>query len=700
MALAVCTSAGLASGQTTYNWAAPVDGTWLDAARWSSSQVPDAFTHRAVLGFAVPYVVTVPGGSAIELNALELQNPSATLHLSPSLSSPRTILTMDAIGILNNGRIVLESGTSTARSPEITSLDNSVIGGTGMIELVGDKSVIQTTFPSVIRHANGHTIRGCGTLTYVQNEGLIVADQAGKSLIYKGVNDGTIRVENGAKMIGSAIASDGTMGRYVVSGAGSSISASITRGILESAGGEFNGSGQALTDCMVETQATIRLSKLSGELRNDGNIDLHGMLTLSNLTWPGDNSVRFTGDGLLRMTNQNAVLRHSHDGLAINEASHTIAGTGLVWGKSTVHVFVNEGTISADVAGSQLRVRALDNRGVIEAVNGGVLVCEALNFATPTFNSGVIVAHEASALKDSVVFQRATGTIRADGGVLSGSYLNGGLIETLNGGVARDCEISDATFRGSADVTRLFSVSGTVTLEAAIDVPAGADFVSRATHKPTWVTGHATIRLLDRATSRFLAGDIFRCTLGSGVEIKGAGILWGDHNSPLVIECVVSPGLEDDLIGQFDVAGTFLGVSAETVMDVASATQADSLVASGSLAIGGTLRVRLPGEYIPEPCTEVVLISTAGAGSLSGQFHTLELPEMPLGRMNVRYDPNAVILIYNPADYDGSTFVDIDDFTAFISDFEAGADAADFNNSGFVDTDDFTDFVTAFEQGC
>ncbi|HLO39857.1 MAG TPA: VCBS repeat-containing protein [Phycisphaerales bacterium] len=53
-----------------------------------------------------------------------------------------------------------------------------------------------------------------------------------------------------------------------------------------------------------------------------------------------------------------------------------------------------------------------------------------------------------------------------------------------------------------------------------------------------------------------------------------------------------------------------------------------------------------------------------------------------------------------PSDFDGSGFVDTDDFTAFVVAFEAGGDAADFDSTGFVDTDDFDAFVRAFESGC
>lgn len=53
-----------------------------------------------------------------------------------------------------------------------------------------------------------------------------------------------------------------------------------------------------------------------------------------------------------------------------------------------------------------------------------------------------------------------------------------------------------------------------------------------------------------------------------------------------------------------------------------------------------------------------------------------------------------------PADVDGSGFVDIEDYTAFVLAFEAGSPTADFDVSGFVDTEDFDAFVEAFEGGC
>lgn len=52
------------------------------------------------------------------------------------------------------------------------------------------------------------------------------------------------------------------------------------------------------------------------------------------------------------------------------------------------------------------------------------------------------------------------------------------------------------------------------------------------------------------------------------------------------------------------------------------------------------------------------------------------------------------------ADFDGSGFVDLDDYTSFIAAFEAGDASADIDGSGFVDLDDFIAFAEAFAAGC
>jgi hypothetical protein len=61
---------------------------------------------------------------------------------------------------------------------------------------------------------------------------------------------------------------------------------------------------------------------------------------------------------------------------------------------------------------------------------------------------------------------------------------------------------------------------------------------------------------------------------------------------------------------------------------------------------------------------------------------------------------SATIIGICTADFDGSGFVDTDDFTAYVLAYEAGDASADMDCTGFVDTDDFDAFVRRFEAGC
>ncbi|MCC6428138.1 MAG: hypothetical protein IT435_15115 [Phycisphaerales bacterium] len=88
--------------------------------------------------------------------------------------------------------------------------------------------------------------------------------------------------------------------------------------------------------------------------------------------------------------------------------------------------------------------------------------------------------------------------------------------------------------------------------------------------------------------------------------------------------------------------------------------------------------------------------NTAGAGGA----HTLLAKAYEL--QNGTEGISGIVLVNVPcdADFDGSGFVDTDDFDAFVHAFEAGGDEADFDGSGFVDLDDFIAFMHAFESGC
>lgn len=96
------------------------------------------------------------------------------------------------------------------------------------------------------------------------------------------------------------------------------------------------------------------------------------------------------------------------------------------------------------------------------------------------------------------------------------------------------------------------------------------------------------------------------------------------------------------------------------------------------------------------------LITTTAAGiKLDGEIANAESSaSLPSGNGQAAGSASFNFHVKCPADFDGSGFVDFDDFIAFVAAFEAGSDNADFDGSGFVDFDDFNSFVQQFELGC
>lgn len=94
-------------------------------------------------------------------------------------------------------------------------------------------------------------------------------------------------------------------------------------------------------------------------------------------------------------------------------------------------------------------------------------------------------------------------------------------------------------------------------------------------------------------------------------------------------------------------------------------------------------------------------------GGTTGAVTVEAVSSGPFPRSTVLDIPaRSVLLLQNnppvpcAADFDGSGFLDFDDFIAFVSAYEAGDNTADFDGTGFVDFDDFNAYVAAFETGC
>ncbi|HLO41022.1 MAG TPA: GC-type dockerin domain-anchored protein, partial [Phycisphaerales bacterium] len=161
---------------------------------------------------------------------------------------------------------------------------------------------------------------------------------------------------------------------------------------------------------------------------------------------------------------------------------------------------------------------------------------------------------------------------------------------------------------------------------------------------------------------------------------------------------VISPGAST---GTLTIEGNLLQQeSAEMHIEVGGGNtgEYDTLKVLGSASLNGVLRLTNLNGFIADPGQQFTVVNSTGV--MSGTFSQIIQPTTG-PRWGVAYINNSVILTaFCGADFDGTGFVDTDDFTAFVTAFEAGTDDADFDGTGVVDTDDFTAFVIAFEAGC
>jgi hypothetical protein len=145
----------------------------------------------------------------------------------------------------------------------------------------------------------------------------------------------------------------------------------------------------------------------------------------------------------------------------------------------------------------------------------------------------------------------------------------------------------------------------------------------------------------------------------------------------------------------------------------AGATQQASGGAGGVLE--GTINLRTEFGTLPQSIRVAVLSFPTANGT--NVVNSLQVP--PAITSNTTVEANEYIEVplcqltntCCPADFDGSGFLDSDDFIMFVSAFGLGCTgpgqpdaacvkSADYDGTGFVDSDDFIAYVTAFEAGC
>jgi hypothetical protein len=681
-------------GQVDHAWGSPVSGLWTDPLNWIPGQVPNGADQRAVLGLESAYEVLLNNQPAV-LDQLRIENPSAVLRVVKSSGNGR-VLDVGAGGIVNNGTILLE-GLSNAWNV----VPSATIGGSGAIRISGSSTLFASNGAQRVKHLSGHTIAGYGRITNLENAGLIVADVPSTTLTLDTIlNHGSVVAGPGTTVnvfepSSSYIAS----GKYLAEGAGAKISGQIRRGgtVETRDGGVF--ADVILEDVTTEGDVTVADISMYGSLTHNGRMIVAdssiyiGHMFPSNLILAGNGEIHMMSPGS-DVQLHSPTVQHAFD--------YTVRGQGRIW--SIKNVFTSHGKSSADVAGGELRISSINNASIFEAVNGGSLLVDGR-----VHNTGEIVSRTGSKAQiGGHIVQSDEGVIRAEGTIKLGSPcceldIDGGTLECTDDGLLQaegSLLLNAVRLTGRMDVSRygarlIWGCTNDGEVVLGSEYPATLRLGQYSTHDRLDGTGTIT---LNHPESSIRTGNIV-VDVGAGQTIRGTGEVAG-VNIPekLFVHGIISPGLPDAPFGSMTLANVSLSATSVIELDIGTSKRdIVQILKATTNSLAGLLRVHFHEGRTLASCEELALFENA---TYTGEFAAYDLPAMPLGRLQVRYDPGAIVLVYNPADYDGSTFVDTDDFTAFIADFEAGNDASDINHSGAVDGEDFVDFVTAFEQGC
>jgi hypothetical protein len=289
-------------------------------------------------------------------------------------------------------------------------------------------------------------------------------------------NGGTVNLNSFATISGGTLATSGTGAMFVTSNA-SFVGVDVLSGSLVQV---LPGGTLALQANNVNN-GTIRTANGSGVAA----YSIAGAGTLS-------------GSGTLRLdaASGGALGNVGGAGTLTNAAPHTIAGAGEI-GLNTLSV-VNTGTISADVAGSVLRldpsVSGMTNSGTLQTLNGGILR----------------LSHNGGG-----PFDNASGTIQVAGST--------GTVELIGGAMVIGGTISSTGANARIQVpTNQSAILSDVFIAPLSKVVLGANGQLSLTGA---ITNHGVISAADGASSSFSVGVGTTTLSGSGELLLGNGTL-------------------------------------------------------------------------------------------------------------------------------------------------------------------------------
>jgi hypothetical protein len=445
-----------------------------------------------------------------------------------------------AVNIGNFGILGLNSAS--------TSGGNQTINGSGTINLNGANAHLSIDGNGITTLAAGITVRGQGSIggasfvggaNTLVNQGLILADvNAGWLSITPAanagglVNQGTLRASGGATL--ALLAATNNAGGLIDVQNGSVVhqdSIKVSGGAITTSGTgafEANSSSVNFLDGVTFTgkldltsEANAREQIINGITFNNATINIAngGILGLNSASSVNP-SQTISGTATINLNDAAARLSIDGNGSTTLGAGVTVRGQGNIGAAAFVggdNVLTSNGLISSDVGGGTLNITApglsgsFINNGTLQAINGATL-----QLSTSIENAGQIIAGAGSTVLQNSVTLNGLINASAAGASLKAISSGSNFLDGVN-------------FAGTLDLTSIANAREQIvngaTINGVVNIANGGILSLNSNGTLGGIqslAGNVSINLNDAAARLAIDGN-GSTTLGAGVTVHGQG---------------------------------------------------------------------------------------------------------------------------------------------------------------------------------
>jgi len=408
---------------------------------------------------------TIIGGtfntSGTGLILAELSTLSDVTNLGRLQVQNSTTMSLAGTTLHNEG--ILEIGSGITTLTMLRGVASIEISGGGRIHMRNSNSTISSDPTFTMTNASGHLIHGLGIISAaLVNHGTIRCEMpflhlstnnktntsliesiAGGFLEIEGItltntggtllgNEGEIRIENGASILGGTL---NTVGAGLIRAETSTITDVTNLGRLQ-----------------VQNGTTMTVAGTT--LQNEGTIEIGtGTTTATTMQFAGN--VVFAGDGEVHMLNNNSTMATAVGITCTSGPDHSILGRGLMNG-----AFVNQGVVRNDNTFLTINPAGagFSNQGLLHVTGTGSTTINAANLFTNsnevTVDGGRPLAVHGGPYRQTAGVTMVNGTLTATAGAL----IEGGVLQgngTITGAVTNAGSIEPGNSTGILTVSSL-----------------------------------------------------------------------------------------------------------------------------------------------------------------------------------------------------------------------------------------------------